>query len=74
MTLDFRSGDPLKFPTRYQNGANDPAALNGFSGINSKSFNKDHHSPGYSIRYEQYSGDECKSVDLSLIGKYDNLN
>ena len=37
-------------------------------------FNEDHHKPGYSIRYEQYMGNECKSVDLSLIGKYENIN
>ena len=73
ITLDFRSGDPNKFPTRYQNGANDPAAFNGFSGINSKTYNKDHHKPGYSLRYEQYMGDECKAVDLNLIGEYEDL-
>ena len=72
--IDFRSGDPLKFPTRYQNGANDPAALNGFSGVNSRKYNQEHHKPGYSIRYEQYMGNECKAVDLSLIGEYENLN
>ena len=75
ITIDFRSGDPLKFPTRHQNGANDPAALNGFSGTNSRIlYNPEHHKTGYSIRYEQYMGDECKSVDLSLMGEYEDLN
>ena len=74
ITIDFRSGNPLKFPTRYQNGANDPAALNGFSGVSSSTYNPEHHKPGYSIRYEQYMGNECKSVDLNLIGEYENLD
>ena len=74
IALDFRSGDPLKFPTRHQNGANDPAALNGFSGTSSPAYNPAHHKPGYSIRYEQYSGHECKVADLSLIGEYDSVN
>lgn len=75
ITIDFRSGDPIKFPTRHQNGAHDPAALNGFSGISSTQiYNQEHHKPGYSIRYEQYLGNECKPADLSLIGEYDNLN
>ena len=64
----------MKFPTRYQNGANDPAELNGFSGVSSKLYNPEHHKPGYSIRYEQYMGNECKPADLSLLGEYDNLN
>ena len=73
ITLDFRSGDPLKFKTRYQNGANDPMALNGFSGLGTSAYNPDHHKPGYSIRYEQYTGDQCEPVDLSLIGVYENV-
>ena len=74
VVLDFRSGNPKTFPTRHQNGANDPAALNGFSGTTSSSYNPIHHKPGYSLRYEQYVGPECKPADLSLIGQYENLN
>ena len=70
-TFDVRTGDPIKFPTRFQNGANDPAAAIGFSGVNSDPYIEAHHTPGFNLRYEQLSDSElCPEVSKGKIGKY----
>ena len=68
-TLDVRTGDPAKYPTRHQDGAGEAGGL--FTGLSKSQFNPPHHAPGFRVKFDQLSSpDLCPIVSMSKIGVY----